>query len=178
VSLIDTAIAFAAQAHAGQVRKYTNLPYITHPIEVMTILHDHGVRDEAMLCAAVLHDVVEDCPVPLSAIRRRFGDDVADLVDGLTDKYPAGTGGNRAERKLRERQRIAAMCMRTQTVKYADLISNTSSIAVHDPDFARVYLREKRAMMDLMMQDDWGLRSTCEGTLAWGEGELLQHALA
>jgi len=177
VSKIDESIAFAATAHAGQVRKYSNLPYIVHPIEVMTILHDHGVRDEAMLCAAVLHDVVEDCPVTLDAIRRRFGEDVADLVDGLTDQYPAGTGGNRAERKRKERERIAGTSMHCQAVKYADLISNTSSIVMHDPDFARVYLKEKRAMLDLMMQDDWGLWRTCEGTLTLGESELLQEAL-
>jgi len=177
VSMLDEAIAFAAMAHAGQVRKYIGLPYITHPIEVMTILHDHRVRDEAMLCAAALHDVVEDTGRAITSIIIHFGDDVGRLVDGLTDKYPAGTGGNRAERKRKERERIAGTSMRCQAVKYADLISNTSSIVAHDPDFARVYLSEKRAMLDLMMQDDWGLWRTCEERLAWGERELMQEAL-
>lgn len=178
MSLIDTAIAFAATAHADQRRKYDNLPYIVHPIEVMTILHSHGVTDEAMLCAAVLHDVVEDCPVSIGTIERRFGDDVAELVHGLTDQYPSGIGGNRAERKRKERERIAATSMRCQAVKYADLISNTASIASRDSDFARVYLREKEAMLDLMIEDDWGLRGTCIASLWAGQEALVQHALS
>lgn len=177
MALIDRAIAFAAAAHTDQRRKYDGLPYITHPIHVMTILWDHGVRDEGMLAAAVLHDVVEDTPATIEDISACFGCDVAELVDGLTDKFPAGTGGNRAERKAKERQRIAGTSMRCQAVKYADLISNTSSIVDHDPDFARVYLKEKRAIVDSMGQDDWGLWATCEEKLAWGENELVQYAL-
>lgn len=177
MSLLDEAIAFAATAHADHRRKYDGLPYITHPLHVMSILWEHGVRDEAMLIAAVLHDVVEDTPVGLHEIERAFGSDVASLVDDLTDKFGAGTGGNRRERKERERARIASASLRAQTVKYADFISNTSSITARDPGFARVYLDEKAATLALMSEDVWGLRRSAEVSLRRGQEMLVQHAL-
>ena len=69
---LQRATEFATKAHEGQVRRYDNLPYITHPIFVSrlvaTVLHT-----EAMLIAAVLHDVAEDTHVTLAAIRDAFG---------------------------------------------------------------------------------------------------------
>ncbi len=67
---------FATRAHAGQLRKYTRLPYIVHPAAVETIVR--GVpHDNAMLAAAWLHDVVEDCGVTLRKVIEEFGLDVA-----------------------------------------------------------------------------------------------------
>jgi len=175
---IDLAISFAAMAHAGQTKKYDGLPYITHPIEVMKILHDHGIRDPAMLVAAVLHDVVEDTPVGLPTIWRRFGDDVAKLVDELTDQFPAGTGGNRRERKEKERARVATTSPRAQTIKYADLISNTLSIVRGDPGFARVYLEEKRLILLAARAGDDSLWQLAWKALGEGQLALVHHHLS
>lgn len=172
---LDQAIAFAAVAHAGQVRKYDGLPYITHPLRVMTILKNTAaIVTEDQLVAAVLHDVVEDTPVSIETIERRFGSGVAALVFDLTDQCHVG---NRAARKALERQRQAAISPQAQDVKLADLIDNTASIALCDPNFARIYLKEKQALLEVMTEGDAALYQMARDSLQWGQERLVQHAL-
>ncbi|MET0375906.1 MAG: HD domain-containing protein [Rhizorhabdus sp.] len=177
MSQVDSAIAFAATAHAGQVRKYDNLPYVTHPIHVMMILHKAGIRDDEMLVAAVLHDVVEDTPVGLTTIGRRFGEGVMDLVEELTDRYTAGTGGNRAARKAKERERLSRASARAQTIKYADLISNTASIVQHDLSFARTYLQEKELLLGAMRGGNSLILSMAEESLQSAQTKIMRMSL-
>ncbi|MCB7189766.1 HD domain-containing protein [Anaerostipes caccae] len=78
--MFEKAIIFATKAHSGQKRKGTDIPFMIHPLEVASIVA--GITpDEDMMCAAVLHDVIEDCrDVTGEDIRREFGDKVADYV--------------------------------------------------------------------------------------------------
>jgi GTP pyrophosphokinase len=85
---IRTAFQFADRAHNGQLRK-TGDPFITHPIAVAQILAETQM-DEATITAALLHDVVEDCKVPIEDIREHFGPEVASLVDGVTSLKSIG----------------------------------------------------------------------------------------
>jgi (p)ppGpp synthase/HD superfamily hydrolase len=78
------AIEFAAMAHAGQMRKKTTIPYISHPYIVATILQQQGC-DEHVVIAGVLHDTVEDTPTTIEEIRREFGAPVADIVAAVTE---------------------------------------------------------------------------------------------
>jgi (p)ppGpp synthase/HD superfamily hydrolase len=84
----NQAFLFAAEKHASQTRKKTDVPYISHLMSVASlVLEAGGGEDEGV--AALLHDVVEDCgghPV-LEEIRQRFGDRVAEIVKGCTDAY-------------------------------------------------------------------------------------------
>jgi GTP pyrophosphokinase len=82
VRLIEEAYDFAAEAHEGQMRK-TGEPYIVHPVDAAMTVADLSL-DGAAIAAALLHDVVEDCGVPNEEIARRFGGDVARLVEGVT----------------------------------------------------------------------------------------------
>lgn len=83
------AVRYAAIAHAGQVRKGTDVPYLSHLLAVATLVIEHG-GTEAQATAGVLHDVVEDCGGRrrLEDVRAVFGDEVADLVDALSDAVP------------------------------------------------------------------------------------------
>lgn len=87
------ATEYARAAHAGQLRKGTRIPYITHPLSVASlVLSCGGGEDQAI--AALLHDVIEDCGADHAAvIRARFGDAVADIVEACTD----GTAENKAK---------------------------------------------------------------------------------
>ena len=76
--LLDEAIVFATHAHAGQVRKMANTPYILHPLEVASIIATM-TGDENTMAAGVLHDTVEDCDVDPKEIKRRFGARVSAL---------------------------------------------------------------------------------------------------
>lgn len=153
--LVARAQSFAADAHGGiaHTRKYTDEPYINHPIEVMEIVRGVEHTDE-MLAAALLHDTVEDTPVTQEDIEREFGPIVAKLVHELTDQC---TEGNRFARKAAEAERLGTISSQAQTIKLADFISNSRSIVEHDPGFARVYLREKLQALAVMKNGDPGL---------------------
>jgi guanosine-3',5'-bis(diphosphate) 3'-pyrophosphohydrolase len=171
---------FAERAHArvGQTRKYTLDPYIVHPGAVADIVRSVP-HDEAMLAAAWLHDTVEDAGVTLGELRARFGADVADLVGWLTD-VSKPSDGNRAARKAIDRQHTAGAPPRAKTVKLADLIHNSASILAHDPKFAVTYLREKRALLDVLRDGDPTLwaeadRIVREGQAGLREGHVVRQ---
>lgn len=178
---LDHAIGYAAQAHSGQLRKYSVLPYIAHPIEVLTILVEHSewAVSEDMMVAAILHDVVEDTPVQLKGLEFVFGKSIAKLVEELTDVYTAEAypNMNRKARKEAERLRLSAISSEAKSIKLADLISNTKSIVAADPGFSRVYLAEKAALLDLMGKVDPSLLSLAYRSLADGQAALVQHSL-
>jgi len=80
--LLRRAYAYAAEKHEGQTRR-SGEPYITHPLAVATILTELEM-DDSTLAAGLLHDVVEDCGVSREQIAQEFGEEIADLVDGVT----------------------------------------------------------------------------------------------
>ena len=152
--MIRKAREFATTAHAAidQRRKYTREPYIVHPAEVARLVASVS-DDVAMICAAWLHDVVEDTPVSITEIEFEFGNDIAQLVADLTDvSTPAD--GNRKTRKLIDLEHTQAASPRAKTVKLADLIDNSSSIARQDPGFARIYMAEKRRLLTVLQEGD------------------------
>jgi (p)ppGpp synthase/HD superfamily hydrolase len=91
--------------------------------------------------------------VSIEVIRAEFGSKVSDLVGWLTD-VSRPEQGNRATRKAIDRAHTASAPSEAQTIKLCDLISNTRSIVEHDPEFARVYLAEKRLLLEVMTKAD------------------------
>jgi GTP diphosphokinase / guanosine-3',5'-bis(diphosphate) 3'-diphosphatase len=126
VRLIERAYDIAARQHAGQVRKSGD-PFITHPLAVATILAELGMPAET-LCAALLHDTIEDTDYTLDELRREFGDDVATLVDGVTklDKVKYGE----AAQAETVRKMVVAMSrdIRVLVVKLADRLHNMRTL--------------------------------------------------
>lgn len=148
----ELALKFATRAHEGQVRKYTGEAYINHPIAVAEIVRSVK-HTPAMIAAAYLHDVVEDCGVLADDIGLMFGIDVEMLVSFLTD-VSKPEHGNRSERKRRDREHIANAPPAAKTIKLADLIDNTKTIAERDPKFWAVYREEKRLLLDVLQDGD------------------------
>lgn len=100
---ISEALALAVEAHDGQKRKGTNIPYIAHPMGVASIALDHGA-DEDQAMAALLHDAVEDGGSQYAKrIREQFGDRVADIVEGCTDGVLDANGKKEAWGPRKER---------------------------------------------------------------------------
>ena len=147
------AMVFAREAHQSQRRKYTGNPYTDHLAEVagisLTCCPDN-LRPDVMAQVAWLHDCVEDQGVTVDALAEKFGATVAVAVQYLSDTET----GNRVERKAASRVRLAGAWHWVQTIKVADLISNTASIVQHDPKFAVVYLEEKRMLLDVLTKAD------------------------
>lgn len=148
--------AMAAHAAVGQKRKYTFEPYIVHPAEVAKIVAGVPGATPDMVAAAWLHDVVEDTGCTFTDIHMGFGIDIATLVQWLTD-VSKPEDGNRAARKAIDRAHSAQAPAEAQTIKLADLISNSRSIVQHDPEFAKIYLEEKRLLLEVMNKGDAGL---------------------
>jgi guanosine-3',5'-bis(diphosphate) 3'-pyrophosphohydrolase len=145
MSVALEAMIFARRVHADQVRKYTGNPYSDHLAEVAGIVST-VLQNESVIAIAWLHDCMEDQHVSHFDLNEKFGLTIADGVAFLSDMEE----GNRAERKALSRARLAEAPPWVQTIKVADLISNTSSIVKHDPKFALTYLEEKRLLLDVL----------------------------
>ena len=150
--------AMAAHAAVGQKRKYTGEPYIVHPAEVASIVASVPGSTPDMVAAAWLHDVIEDTGCTFTDVHMAFGIDIATLVGWLTD-VSKPEDGNRAKRKAMDREHTAQAPAEAQTIKLADLISNSKSIMQHDPEFAKTYLEEKRLLLEVLTKGDRGLHA-------------------
>jgi (p)ppGpp synthase/HD superfamily hydrolase len=150
--LIIRACKFAKEAHKDQKRKYTNEPYINHCHNVATIVTELPESTHEMVAAAYLHDTIEDCGVTFDTLKAEFGELTALYVRSLTDVYTKESfpNLNRATRKRLEAERFHFEPAQVKTIKLADLIDNTSSIVEHDANFATVYLKEKKAMLQYL----------------------------
>ena len=167
----ERAKRFATAAHTSidQRRKYTGEPYIAHPAAVVELVRSVP-HSEAMLAAAWLHDTVEDTPVALEDIEREFGAEVAALVEQLTD-VSRPEDGNRRIRKAIDRAHTAQASPEAKTIKLADLIDNSRTITALDPGFARVYLVEKAALLDVLQEGDAVLLAMARQQLAAAIGQ-------
>lgn len=104
-SLAQSALAFAVHCHRGQRRDCDGASFIEHPLEVARLLRDAGCTD-VVVAAGLLHDVMEDARVSAAELTARFGADVSDLVQAVTDRAPAHSYRQRKQ-VLREQVRGA-----------------------------------------------------------------------
>jgi len=156
IDIIPIAINIAVDAHRGQVRKYSGLPYIVHPLSVAGLVADvtpYQENVDSIIAVAILHDVVEDTSVSLEVIRGIMGSSIAGMVDDLTEKTTL-SDGNRKFRKNMELKRLSKVHYNSQTIKLADLIDNARSIIHHDKNFARVFIHEMENLLDVLVGDD------------------------
>lgn len=156
IRILEKVRAFAEEAHGTQLRKYSNERYIAHPIRVMETVRDY-TYDLPVLAAALLHDVLEDTAVGqrelgkflLSIMDAPVAEKTLRITEELTDvyiqsDYPAL---NRRTRRTKEAQRLSEVSPEAQTIKYADIIDNVVDIARQDTDFALVYMRECKQLL-------------------------------
>ncbi|THB63008.1 MAG: bifunctional (p)ppGpp synthetase/guanosine-3',5'-bis(diphosphate) 3'-pyrophosphohydrolase [Desulfovibrio sp.] len=128
VALIQKAYVFSAAAHAGQTRR-SGEPYLSHPLEVTNVLAEMKL-DEATIAAGLLHDTVEDTKASIEDIDAQFGEEVADIVDGVT-KISQITFDSKEEAQAENiRKMILAMAenIRVLMVKLADRLHNMRTL--------------------------------------------------
>jgi len=148
----STLFEFVKTYHGDQKRKYTGAPYWTHLLSVATTAskYSSGLMEvEIALC----HDLVEDTAATYNNLRIKLEalnytesqiKDILKGVEDLTDVYTFEDYPelNRKERKTLEADRLIMTSPHSQTVKYADIIDNTTSIVEHDNGFAKIYIGE------------------------------------
>ncbi len=123
---VERAYRVAELCHEGQVR-LSGDPYITHPLAVTEILAELGMTPPT-LCAALLHDTVEDTSYTLEALRSDFGDEVADLVDGVTKLDRVKYGQDAEAETVRKMVVAMARDIRVLVIKLADRLHNMRTI--------------------------------------------------
>ena len=122
---------FAALRHRHQRRKgRAGAPYVNHLIEVAHLLASHRVEDPEILCAAILHDAVEDAEVTLTEIEGRFGGRVARIVRELTDDPTLPVW----QRKVAQVEGASSLSEDAQHVRVADKISNLRGVLTSPPE--------------------------------------------
>lgn len=171
---VADALRFAVLRHDGQRRKYTNEPYVTHLIAVARKVDVMCYGDVDMVKAALCHDVLEDTETTYEELAEAIGYVAASYVLLLTDS--GHEKGNRATRKAIDRERLRNSPTPVKSIKLADLIDNTASIVERDPDFAKVYLAEKRAMLEALELGNPTLLSEARQMLEDGEAKLAEHS--
>lgn len=164
---------FVKEKHKDQKRKHTNEPYHTHLYNVAEIV---SAYESDCIEIALCHDLFEDTNCNFNVLykamtdigyERDFSYNVCSCVTELTDKFTKEEYPylNRSKRKKNEAERLSKISAISQSVKYADLIDNTSSIAKYDKDFAKVYLKEKEVILSGMNQGNAMLYKDCKQVL-------------
>ena len=141
LELVSDAYDFAAECHTGQMRK-SGAPYITHPIEVTELVVGLEL-DQYAIAAALLHDVQEDCGIPNEVIAEKFGDPVAELVEGLTkleklplrmDESPQAARMGLQAQNLRKMLLAMAEDLNVVLIKLCDRLHNMRTLGALSPE--------------------------------------------
>lgn len=166
---ISHAIKLAAEAHSGQYRKGTGIPYIWHPMGVGKLLEDAGCSTQAIV-SGILHDVLEDTPVTLSQVRDRFGVEVAEVVQACSE---SDRNMPWEERKRRVIENLRTAPFEVKMVSAADKVDNLRAIAT---DLAKlgdeVWTRFNRGREE----QEWYYRNVLV-SLRQGSREAADHSL-
>jgi len=167
----EDALAYAREAHGDQTRKGTGITYVAHLLEVSSLVLLHG-GDEEEAIAGLLHDAPEDAGgrPRLDDIRRRFGDRVADIVDGCTDTYEHPKPAWRPRKEL-YLARIPRLSASARLVSAADKYAN-----------ARALVDDYRTQGDALWnrfnggaETPWYYRAAAEAFLKAGPGPLAER---
>jgi guanosine-3',5'-bis(diphosphate) 3'-pyrophosphohydrolase len=144
------AASFAARRHKGQMRDDGETPYAAHPFRVaMTVRDVFGCGDEAALCAALLHDTIEDTATDYDDVAGAFGAEVADLVAALTKNMILPEG----EREEDYHARLRKADWRARLVKLADQYDNFSDLGSGKKDRAENTRKKCREAIELARPD-------------------------
>ncbi len=140
--IVERAYVYSARVHAGQVR-LSGEPYLMHPLEVANILADMKL-DVVSVAAGLLHDVLEDTRTTPEELRELFGQEVEDLVSGVTklSLMPASSSQERQAENIRKMFLAMAKDIRVILIKLADRLHNMRTLRFHSPEKRRDIAQE------------------------------------
>ncbi|MCS6978055.1 MAG: HD domain-containing protein [Gemmatales bacterium] len=161
--LLHRAVVFAALSHRGHFRKGTDIPYITHPFLVMTILDRLGF-DEEVLAAALLHDVLEDTPTTFEELKQQFGERIAQMVQAVsetkTDKH-----GNHIPWALRKQEKLDKLrnaSVEARAIALADLLDNFHMTWLEERQLGPAVWERFNAPRQQRLEHSWQVIAACE----------------
>lgn len=154
-NMIMQAASFCIKAHGAQLRKFSGIPYHTHPARVGGRISVIPGATELEVCAGYLHDVIEDTPVTKEELLAIFPSQVVTYVVNLTDVYTkkAFPHLNRSDRRQLEYTRLANQDTWTRKIKLVDRIDNIRDMAPVE-DFYRIYCKESQHLLTALKNTD------------------------
>ena len=159
LSLLFKALSFSAEKHTKQRRKdIDKTPYINHPISLANILAQRWVIDESVLCAAILHDTIEDTETTVDELQEHFGEKITSIVLEVTDDKSL----EKSIRKQKQVEHAASISHEAKLVKLADKIANITDIINMPPadwstDRKKDYFNWAKAVVDNLRGAHQGL---------------------
>lgn len=135
---IHEVVVFAVDAHKGQFRKAFNLPYIVHPLEVLSQISEWGVDDEDVRAVALCHDVLEDTAVTQEQLEVAIGLSASEIVNELTFRVRENLG-KKHEQKKTYRNSFVGKSIEALVIKWADACCNTQNWMSSDHEYAKKY---------------------------------------
>lgn len=159
LSLLFKALSFSAEKHTKQRRKdIDKTPYINHPISLANILAQRWVIDENVLCAAILHDTIEDTETTVDELQEHFGEKITSIVLEVTDDKSL----EKSLRKQKQVEHAASISHEAKLVKLADKIANITDIINTPPadwssDRKKEYFEWAKAVVDNLRGAHQGL---------------------
>jgi guanosine-3',5'-bis(diphosphate) 3'-pyrophosphohydrolase len=159
LSLLFKALSFSAEKHTKQRRKdIDKTPYINHPISLANILAQRWVIDENVLCAAILHDTIEDTETTVDELQEHFGEKITSIVLEVTDDKSL----EKSVRKQKQVEHAASISHEAKLVKLADKIANITDIINTPPadwstDRKKEYFDWAKAVVDNLRGAHQGL---------------------
>jgi guanosine-3',5'-bis(diphosphate) 3'-pyrophosphohydrolase len=159
LSLLFKALSFSAEKHTKQRRKdIDKTPYINHPISLANILAQRWVIDENVLCAAILHDTIEDTETTVDELQEHFGEKITSIVLEVTDDKSL----EKSVRKQKQVEHAATISHEAKLVKLADKIANITDIINTPPadwstDRKKDYFNWAKAVVDNLRGAHQGL---------------------
>lgn len=143
------AASFAARAHQGQLRKDGRTPYVSHPFRVaMTLRHVFGIEDEVALCAALLHDTIEDTTTDYDDLFSAFGSEVAEAVACLTKD----TRLSEVQREVVYHEVVRRGPWQARVVRLADAFDNVTD--AHEPKLLSKAGKKAWHVLDIVGDDE------------------------
>ena len=167
----------AARWHAGQKRKYTGVPYIVHPGRVAARISRHPRATVEMICAAWLHDVLEDCALPAYQVGCLFPDcemslRIVRLVEELTNPSKKFPKLSRAARKAMDRKHLKSVSKEARLIKLADRADNVNDLEGAAGDFSKKYYEESVLLLKELAGTDEELENELGDALQSLSGKL------
>ena len=174
-SQVEKAIRISAEAHRGQMRKGSGIPYFSHPAAVALILMRAGFDDDHVLSAAILHDTLEDTDVTAKQLRAEFPPQVCAIVEGASERKLDSLGEPRSwiDRKREHIEHVRRAALEVRAVVLADKLHNLHSIAFDLACLEPVWSRFNAPRSDVLWYHDEIVSAACgeHGTSA-SDGRL------
>jgi guanosine-3',5'-bis(diphosphate) 3'-pyrophosphohydrolase len=148
---LQPVIEFASKCHAGQTRKTSGLPYIVHPMAVLSKLADWEIGCYKCWKAALCHDVLEDCPVTFDELVAVIGLDAANIVQELTFHVDRKSDVDPKIQKRDYMRTFASKSVHALVIKVADRVCNTVDFISTTPDYAPKYWKQADDLFNAMM---------------------------